>query len=173
MKGVVVALVVDAKDPDELGRVKLKFPWMPNQPETGWTRVAAPLAGSGYGMFFKPEIGDEALVGFEMDDPARPFVLGYMWSPGSKPPISDPEVRMIQTVSGHKLTFDDRAGAEKVEVEDKSGNKITLDSAGVTIESAADVVIKGQKVTITAGVSMELTTTGKLSASGNPIHLNP
>jgi uncharacterized protein involved in type VI secretion and phage assembly len=46
-----------------------------------------------------------------------------------------------------------------------NGHTIVLDSGGVTIESAGDVNISGQNVNITAQA--------KLTAEGNPIHLNP
>jgi len=46
-----------------------------------------------------------------------------------------------------------------------SGNKIVMNSTSVRIESAADVTISGQNITIDAEA--------QLSATGNPIHLNP
>jgi uncharacterized protein involved in type VI secretion and phage assembly len=173
MKGVVVGLVKDVNDPEGQGRIMVEFPWMPDNPESQWARVAVMLAGPQLGAFFQPEVGDEALVAFEMEDPNRPYILGYLWSRDNTPPVDDPNIRIIHTVSGHKLTFDDTSGSEKVMLEDKNGSVITLDANGVTIESSADVVIKGQNVTIEAQLNMELKATSQLTAKGNPIHLNP
>jgi uncharacterized protein involved in type VI secretion and phage assembly len=173
MQGVVIGLVVDVRDPEGIGRIKVQFPWMPDSPESHWARVAVMLAGPQLGAFFQPEVGDEALVAFEMGDPTRPFIIGYLWSGNNTTPVDDPNIRIIHTVSGHKLTFDDTSGSEKVMVEDKSGSRITLDSSGVTIESSADVIIKGQNVTIEADLRMELKAASQLTAKGNPIHLNP
>ena len=165
MKGVVIGLVTDLSDPDGLGRIRVEFPWLSDDNSSNWARVATALAGPKLGMFFQPEIGDEALVAFEMDDVNRPYIIGYLWNGSSKPPIDEPQQRMIQTVSGHKLIFDDTSGSEQITIEDKSGNTIVMSADGITIESAADVTIKGINVTIEASA--------QLTAKGNPIHLNP
>ncbi|HMN27305.1 MAG TPA: phage baseplate assembly protein V, partial [Caldilineaceae bacterium] len=68
MKGVVIGLVTDVDDPEELGRVRVEFPWLSDDNVSDWARVASALASSSLGMFFQPEVGDEALVAFEMDD---------------------------------------------------------------------------------------------------------
>jgi uncharacterized protein involved in type VI secretion and phage assembly len=166
MKGLVIGLVKDREDPEGLGRIRVEFPWLSDGAVSNWARVAAPLAGPELGHFFQPEAGDEALVGFEMGDVNRPYILGYLWNGDNAPPSDDPNVRMIQTVSGHKLTFDDTSGSETITIEDASGNnKIVMDSDGITIESAKDVTIKGQNVNIEASA--------QLTAKGSPIHLNP
>ena len=101
----------------------------------------------------------------EMDDMRRPYILGFLWNGDNAPPATDPNIRMLQTVSGHKLIFDDTGGSEQVSIEDAKGNKITMNADGIIIESAKDVTIKGQNINIEA--------TAKLTAKGNPIHLNP
>lgn len=166
MKGLVIGLVIDLEDPDGLGRIRVEFPWLSDDAVSNWARVATPLAGPELGHFFQPEPGDEALVGFEMGDVNRPYILGYLWNGDNAPPGNDPNVRLIQTVSGHKLIFDDTSGSETITIEDASGNnKIVMDADGITIESAKDVTIKGQNVNIEASA--------QLTAKGNPIHLNP
>ncbi len=163
MKGVVVGLVTDLDDPEGLGRIRVSFPWLSDDNTSDWARVAAALAGPSLGMYFQPEVGDEALVAFEMGDIHRPYILGYLWNGDNAPPSDDPQVRMIQTVSGHKLIFDD--GEDQVTVEDSNGNKIVMSADGITIESAKDITIKGQNINIEASA--------QLTAKGNPIHLNP
>lgn len=165
MRGVVIGLVTDVDDPEGLGRIRVSFPWMSDSNESDWARVATLLAGSELGAFFQPEIGDEALVAFEMDDLRRPYILGYLWSGENKPPETDPNIRMLQTVSGHKLIFDDTGGSEQITLEDAGGSKITMNADGITIESSGDITIKGTNVTIEASA--------KLAATGSPIHLNP
>ena len=165
MRGVVIGLVTDVEDPEGLGRIKVSFPWMSDSNESDWARVAAPLAGSELGFFFQPEVGDEALVAFELDDIRRPYILGYLWSGENQPPETDPNIRMLQTVSGHKLIFDDTGGSEQITIEDAGGSKIIMNADGITIESSGDVTIKGTNVTIEASA--------KLAATGSPIHLNP
>lgn len=166
MKGVVVGLVTDVSDPDGLGRIKVEYPWLPPGSESNWARLAAPLAGPELGFFFQPEVGDEALVAFEMNDVRRPYILGFLWNGDNAPPSDDPNLRLIQTVSGHKITLDDTSGSENITIEDSSGtNTIVLNQDGITIESSGDVTIKG--------VNVNLEASAKLTAKGQPIHLNP
>src|SRR5690606_12008749 len=166
MKGVVVGLVTDLNDPEWLARIKVEYPWLPEGSESTWARLATPLAGPELGFYFLPEVGDEVLVAFEMDDIRRPYVLGFLWNGDNAPPSDDPNIRLIHTVSGHKITLDDTGGSEQIKIEDSSGtNTIVLNKDGVTIESSGDVTIKGLNINLEA--------TAKLTAKGQPIHLNP
>ena len=42
LPGVVIALVNDNDDPQDMGRVRLRFPWMGEDAESCWARVAMP-----------------------------------------------------------------------------------------------------------------------------------
>jgi uncharacterized protein involved in type VI secretion and phage assembly len=103
--------------------------------------------------------------------------------------VQDPPTRkIIKTRKGHTIQLEDADGEEMITlvaaVEDgkshvvtldksgititdgaNSGNRTIMNSDGITIESAADVTIKGQNINIEAQA--------KLAATGNPIHLNP
>ena len=174
MRGVVVGLVTDLNDPEGLGRIKVEYPWLGEGSASTWARLATGLAGPNLGMWFQPEIGDEALVAFEMDDLRRPYILGFLWNGDSTPPSDDPNLRIIKTVSGHTLTFDDTSGAEAITVEDASGvNKIMINKDGVSIETTEAISFKAKKVTIKADTTMDLEAGAQLSAKGAPIHLNP
>lgn len=59
-----------------MGRVKFKLPWLDPAFESDWARVVQLGAGSLTGALFLPQVGDEVLVGFEMGDVRRPYVLG-------------------------------------------------------------------------------------------------
>lgn len=167
IRGVVIALVVRLDDPEELGRVKVRFPWMKDEPESAWARVAAPMAGPETGFFFQPEPGEEheALVAFEQGDPRRPYVVGWLWNGDQAPPADDAQQRIIKTAKGHTVTLDDRDGEEGITLEDSNGNKVVMNADGITIETSGDLILKGTNVEIEASAQL----TGK----GNPIHLNP
>lgn len=161
MKGLVIGLVKDLQDPDSLGRIRVEFPWLGDDAVSDWARVAAPLASAQLGHFFQPELGDEALVGFEMGDVSRPYILGYLWNGDNAPPVNDPNVRMIQTVSGHKLIFDDTSGSEAITLEDASGNKMVTNSDGIAVEDA-----NGNKITTDSdGIAVE-------DANGNKVTMD-
>ena len=174
MKGVVIGLVTSVDDPEGLGRIKVEFPWLGEGFESNWARLATALAGPELGAWFLPEIGDEALLAFEMDDVRRPYVLGFLWNGENPPPSSEPSERILKTVSGHKLTFNDASGDESITLEDASGvNKVVLNKDGISIETSGDFSVTANKVIVKAETSMNLEATAKLTAKGNPIHLNP
>lgn len=140
---VVVGIVADLKDPDGLGRVRVRYP---NQDDalSNWARLTAPMAGKGRGVRFVPEVGDEVLLVHEQGDKRRPYVVGALWSSADEPPTDDGDTeannwRVIVSRSGHLLKLDDTSGAEKIEITDGSGKlHVVLDSAAGRVEVTAD-----------------------------------
>ena len=47
--GVVIGVVTNNQDPDELNRVKVRFPWLSDEDESHWARVLTPMAGKDLG----------------------------------------------------------------------------------------------------------------------------
>lgn len=161
--GVVPAVVADNSDPQNLGRVRLRLPWLGSDDMTSWARVVTPMAGKARGIFFLPQVGDEVLVMFQFGNVDHPYVIGGLWSAADAPPAeanegqatrdespdAAPQKRsvdrcVIRTVSGHVITLDDTEGKEKVTVVDRTGkNKIEIDSKEnkVSITSEKDLAI--------------------------------
>ena len=123
--GVVIGVVTNNDDPDKLGRVKVKFPWLSDDDESFWAPLSVPMAGNGRGTYFLPEVDDKVLVAFEHGDPRFPFVLGSVWSGYDKPPEENDggknDVRVIRSRSGHQIRLDDKDGEERIEIVDKGG----------------------------------------------------
>jgi phage protein D/phage baseplate assembly protein gpV len=145
---VVVGIVTNNRDPDGLGRVKVRFPTLPGNEESNWARLVSLMAGAGRGFEFIPEVNDEVLVAFEHDDSHRPFVLGALWNGQDKPPEGSDKVvsstgkverRIIRSRSGHSIILDDSDGKEKVSIVDKTDkNSIEIDSPKNTLSVKAD-----------------------------------
>ena len=57
-----IAIVSDNNDPQGLGRVRCKIPWLADQLQTDWCRIIMPSAGKDRGFFWLPEIGDEVML---------------------------------------------------------------------------------------------------------------
>jgi uncharacterized protein involved in type VI secretion and phage assembly len=186
--GIVIGTVVDLDDPEKLGRVKLKLPQYDDQQST-WARIASPMAGHNRGFFFRPEVQDEVLVGFENGEIRRPYVLGSLWSKVDTPPPRDNDEtknnwRFMVSRSGHIFKFDDTEGSEKIEIVDKSGSlKVTFDSSSskITIESNGDVEIKApqgafkvsaQTVDIEASGEMKLQAFANMTVKGATVNIN-
>ena len=182
--GVVVGVVTNNQDPDGLGRVKVKFPWLSSENESAWARVAMPMTGSEMGVFFLPEVDDEVLLAFEQGDANAPYVVGSLWTGKAKPPTANADgknpIRVIKSRSGHVVRLDDTDGAEKIEIIDKTGsNSIVVDAAAntVTIKAQADITVEssggklvlkgtGVEITSTADVKIEATGNAQLTATG-------
>jgi len=200
--GVAAGIVSNNQDPEGEGRVKIKFPWLSDDNETDWVRIATLMAGGERGSFFLPEVGDEVLVAFEHGDINHPFVIGALWNGVDKPPetnsdgknnirkiksrsgheiiFNDDNTAMqekieIHTNSGHKIVLDDSIGQEKIEIVDKTGsNKISIDSVqnSVSIESALQLKIKSTSVEIEATASLTLKSSAVLTIQGLPVKIN-
>ena len=49
MKGVVIGIVTNNNDPEKIGRMKVTFPWLSEDNETDWVRMASLMAGQSNG----------------------------------------------------------------------------------------------------------------------------
>lgn len=176
MQGLQIGIVNSLDDPENEFRVQVKIPSV-NADEDGiWARVATLDAGNNRGTFFRPEVGDEVIVGFLSNDPSYPVILGMLHSSALPPPVNqttDNNEKGLQTREGIKLIFDDGNKAVKLEtpsgkrltlsdndgivkVEDESDNTVTFDNSGISMESAKDITIKAQ---------------GNISLQGNEVSL--
>lgn len=170
--GVVTGIVTSNSDPEKLGRVQVKYPWLPSSGggvlSSGWARLAVPGGGNGRGFLSIPEVNDEVLISFENGDTGSPYVIGVLYNSKDKPPQTDGNLvdlaskkvnqRVIVSRSGHSIVLDDTTGKEKITVIDKTKkNKIIIDSTKneMTIESAG-------KLTVKSTGDMMLDSTGKL-----------
>lgn len=150
--GVAVAVVTNNEDPENIGRVKVQYPWREVEDESFWARRVTFMAGNEMGGYFLPEVGDEVLVAFENGDIDQPVILGSLWSSKMKPPENNSDGknnrRLIKSRSGHQIILNDEEGKETIEIIDKAGkNKITIDTAQntITLESDKDIQLKAPK----------------------------
>src|SRR3954471_135941 len=164
-------IVVDNQDPAKLGRLKVRVPSvLGNDVVTGWAMPCACYGGSAdQGFLFIPELEAGVWIEFEEGDLEFPIWAGTFWSePGAdselpKPnkaadgseesAVQDPPTsKIVKTVKGHTLQFEDADGAEMILMREGSqGHFITMDQNGVTVTDAGGNTIKmtSDGVTIT------------------------
>jgi uncharacterized protein involved in type VI secretion and phage assembly len=149
--GVTLAVVTNNKDPENLGRVKVRFPWLSHIDESHWARVVSPMAGNQRGLYLLPEIDDEVLVAFEHGDPQFPYILGALWNGNDKVPVTNEDgknnQRLFKSRSGHTILFDDTQEEEKIVIQDKTNkNEILIDSKNnvIAIRSEKDFMIEAK-----------------------------
>lgn len=180
------ATVVDNKDEQKLGRIRVQFPWQKIQDDkmmSPWLRIAVPYAGNIKGHQFIPEIGEEVMVGFEMDNAERPYIIGALYNGGKGKPDeewaaskeekgSSNNIKAIRTRNGHTILFNDRGDAGLIEIYDNKNNTyhITLsaDDKKITIYSAGDIEINADgSISMTAKDSVNIKANSNVSVNAN------
>jgi Rhs element Vgr protein len=150
------------KDPSGEDRILVKLPLINVSPEGTWARVATLDAGENRGTFFRPEVGDEVLVGFINNDAENAVVLGMLNSSKKPAPLQAEDANNKKGVffkSKMKMLFNDQdksmqfetPGGNKVvlsekdkgiTLQDQNGNKLLLNQDGITLESSKKVILK-------------------------------
>ncbi len=172
--GVVVQL---ENDPEGEDRIRVRIPIIDNNDQGIWTRIASLDAGDNRGAFFRPEIGDEVIVGFINDDPSDAIVLGMLNSSAKPAPIIAQDANdekgfttrgqmhlqfndrtrtiIIDTPAGNSITLDEQG--TKIEIKDQNSNTITMNPSGIKMESPINVEIKaGVNLTLAAGATLSI-----------------
>ena len=183
--GLVVGIVTNNDDPEKLGRVKVTFPTLSKEDESTWARVVTPGGGPKRGMQWLPEVDDEVLVGFELDDETRPVVLGGLWNRTDPPP--QPDAPKNGTTQSWILAS--RKDSRLALVDDPTpavdlllgGTKVRLHLATAESNLTGDqkLVIEASEIEVTAtgklalkGATVDITATGAMTLAGKPIKLN-
>ncbi|HEY8331589.1 MAG TPA: type VI secretion system tip protein TssI/VgrG [Pseudomonas sp.] len=149
--GPQVALVVGPADQslwtDELGRIKVQFPWDrvggKDQHSSCWIRVSSPWAGNQLGGIHIPRIGQEVVIDFIGGDPDLPVCTGRLHNQNNLPPwdlpgqsaLSGFRSRELKKEGGNSaagrsnhLILDDTAG--KIQAQIKSDHQHSQLSLG-------------------------------------------
>jgi len=137
VNGVYIGIVTDNKDPENLGRVKVKIPIIDDQNSLDWARITTLMSGNKFGTLFIPEVGDEVLVAFHMGDIRQPIVIGSLWSKKAPPPDGKDDqnnVRKIMSRGGHEIIFEDKQGSGKMTIKTKAGQQIELAEQPDTVQ---------------------------------------
>lgn len=201
VSGLQIGIVTQIHD-DPLGedRIQVRIPLIDAENEGSWARIATLDAGNERGSFFRPEIDDEVLVGFLHGDPRHPVVLGMLNSstrPAPLPATEDNHEKGWVTRSGTKLLFNDEhnnllmetpdgnsitiSGEDQaITLADQHGSKIIMDSAGITLESSKDIILKatgnleaeGLEVTVKAQATAEFSASGTTTVKGGLVQIN-
>jgi Rhs element Vgr protein len=181
VSGLHIGVVADfTDDPDNQLRVKVTLPGIESAPDAVWARLAVPDAGKDRGFFFRPENGDEVVVGFFNEDPRQPVILGSLYSSKNTPPglfasLTDKNVNKgIVTKGGTKIAFTDDSKAsvvfetagesqilldddkKRIVIADKHGNTITLDKDGIAIASAKDLKLDAKGDVVITGTKVDV-----------------
>lgn len=170
------AIVNDNQDPDKLGRVKVQFIWQDDKNDSNWIRVLSPMGGKEHGLYYIPEIGDHVLIGFEFDNPNRPYVKGSFYNSnhnteqlytrfgnlvknqaeGRVKGGVEQSIKGIFTKEGHHIVLDDQS----ISLYTKDGQAMvvitTVDNGLVYINTQGKVILSSKEIRIDAVEKLKL-----------------
>jgi uncharacterized protein involved in type VI secretion and phage assembly len=167
----------------------VRFPWLADDYESWWARVAQLGAGPDRGAVWLPEVNDEVLVAFEHGDTRRPVVVGNLWNGVDNPPFGDGLIdgstgavrrRGFVSKKNHRLVFldeDSKSGVALLSGDSKL--RLSLNETTTTIRVTADgtVEISGTRgvdissdgaISIHAGTTLELKGDAGVTIDGGP-----
>jgi Rhs element Vgr protein len=187
INGLQIGVVISNEDPDNEFRVQVKMPVVDNAGDGTWARIASLDAGDQRGFFFRPEVGDEVVLGFLDDDPRQAVILGMLHSSAKAAPLTgsddnnekmyqsrsgmklhfddDKKIILIETPAGKKVTLDEDAG--ELKMMDENGNKIVMSSDGILIQSDGKIEIKAQQDVKVEGLNVEQKASASFKAEGS------
>lgn len=149
-------VVTNNKDPNGLGRVRVKVQDVLGDEESGWAMPSVPYAGKDVGLYLIPPEKALVWVEFEHGDPDYPIWCGCFWARGEVPAKASrnedmPEKKVLKTDVG-TITLNDSSGDGGITIEMNKNPKlkIVLDKNGIAITTGngASVELKDNKVSI-------------------------
>jgi len=184
--GLHYGIVCQNKDPDNLARIKVRFPWLDNgdTDKSHWAQLLTPMEGDKFGWYTLPDIDDVVVVVFIAGDMSQPVVIGGVWSTPDFSPETNEDgknnFRGYRSRAGHRLVLDDSPSGTKVWVADKTTKlmvgmgKFAKDGAGPNICAVWKPPMSGEAGVAIASMEgkMEITAKTKLIIKGENIKFN-
>lgn len=181
--GLQIATVQSLRvDPKGELRVRVGLPHTGEAAGELWARLLTPDAGAKRGFVFRPEVGDEVVLGFLNDDPRQPLILGAMFSGKNKPPkpVQEPDkannLRAIVSRAGTRIVFDDGAPSLALETSDSGDadgsymNRICINAKQktITIEDQHDnkILLSDQGIALSSSKDIRLNAKGEVTIKG-------
>ncbi|MFN0030920.1 MAG: phage baseplate assembly protein V, partial [Flavobacteriales bacterium] len=165
-----MATVMDNKDPDGMGRIKVHLQWQKDGDTTDWIRYAAAHAGKDRGFYMLPEVDDEVIVAFENGNVSMPFALSSMYhgkAHSGDRKEDDNNTKAIRTKSGNEIYFNDKGGEEAIHIYTKDKKNevlITMKDDGliqitsnkmIKVEAKEDIEVKAKNMKFSAQEKIE------------------
>ena len=184
VSGLQIATVQSLRlDPDKELRVEVLLPQL-GESSAGrlWARLLTPDAGHGRGFVFRPEPGDEVVIGFLNEDPLQPLILGALFGSKNKPPqpVQTPsdknDLRALVSRAGSRIVFDDETPALVIETT-ASGhaggsytNRISINEKDKTIliedQFKNSIRLSDQGIVISSDKDIQLAAKGTVKIKG-------
>jgi uncharacterized protein involved in type VI secretion and phage assembly len=172
--GLYPAIVTRLTDPEGLGRVEVRFPWLGEEGDTvrAWATLLSPYAEDAQGLQALPSVDTQVVVGFEAGDLRRPYIVGAAWNGREAMPEAPDEandIRVLRTRSGSLLEFDDTEGAARITLTTRSGHEVVLDEGGAEIRVSHP---SGHSITLDPAGRVEITATATVEVNAAAVNVH-
>jgi len=182
----------------ELVEVELSGPEAGDDVQTVYARHAHLFAGAKGTTHFRPEEGDEVVLGFIQQDPRFPVILGSMFNSQTtaewpleegkqnlrglflkgeqekewKVQIDEEENTLVISTAKHTFTLDEKN--QSIEMADAHDNTIVMDQNGITLKSANGSIVMeaGKEIESKVGSSSSKIDQKSLGMKGIRIEMN-
>ncbi len=158
----VYGIVVDNKDPECLGRVRVQMDLLSPGCIGPWYHLSGKWRNNGCGFWALPDIGTQVLVCFPNGDYTHGVVLGCIYDEKHLPPELDtekPNKSYLWQTKNHRIEIIDEDGKEGIYIETAKGKmraEISKDGGIKVINELGDIKIKCKKLTVETGENLDL-----------------
>lgn len=166
VSGLHVGVVEDyEEDPNSFNRLRVKVPAVGDK--SLWARFSMPYASKDTGLCLYPEPGDEVVLGFFVEDPRYPVILGAMHNPENKAPFAPSKANNKKGLvlgkkdSKRQLLFDIEEGSLSLQYDKDCLNF----KSGIELSASQDVALTSENIQVSASKNMTLKGKEKLEAS--------
>jgi len=176
--GVYPAFVTDLIDPDSLGRIEVRFPFLGQDGDRdvrAWATLCTPYADADSGLEILPDVGSQVVVAFEAGNLRRPYIVGCAWNGKAALP-QDPEtpnnIRLLRSRANSRLEFDDDDAAPRITLRTRTGHEVVIDESGegeVTVSHASGCVVRMTATNVEIEANLELKVTAPIVTVDAPI----
>jgi uncharacterized protein involved in type VI secretion and phage assembly len=173
LSGIHIGVVTDNKDPEGIGRIKVKYAVPSDDVESAWARQITIMGGKEMGFVCFPEKKDEVLLRFVNGQSDQPVIVGYLHNGKDVIPFDNADGnnddRIFWSRSKHKMTVNDTDGEEHITCSTKGEKTIvemlTADEA-INFTSTSDITLTvGNKLLIDAGAEVSISADMNIKAS--------
>lgn len=183
--GLQIGIVSTLEDPNGGEKILIQLPNLRTGTDAVWARCSRMDAGKDRGWIYRPEIGDEVILGFINDDPRQAIILGSMHSSKNISPVKAEDSNHHKGYISRenlKLLFDDEKKKitittpdATIELDDdqkkitlkNSDNTVELSDAGTKIETQKDLTIKASGDVKIEGTNISLKASANLESEGS------
>ena len=158
----MLGIVVDNKDPEGLGRIRVSHEGTMPGSVSPWLPVAGHSRGNGSGFWTLPSTGTQALVAYTSGGRRSGYVLGFIYDGQHNPPESTggkASGSILLQTKNHRIEITDSEGSGEIRIESAEGRMRAVigSEGGITlVNELGGIGIRCRRLAMDCGVETAL-----------------